>query len=124
MNVLLICSLQDYKMNFDTLNKRSCCKIIERKFCVCHEWRKLELSLSLWEIHIFVQINLPIHCFPLQFPHKGCQICCKMKENYQKHLCGTNLQTLTCSTQILDSLVIVNAKRTTSASLKMQLHNV
>ena len=112
MNALLICSLQDYKINFDTLTKRSCCRIIERKFCVCHEWRKLRtlslsLSLSLSGIHILVQINLPIHCFPLQFPYKGHQICCKIKENYQKHLCGTNPQTLTCPTQLLDSLVML-----------------
>ena len=115
MNALLICSLQDYKINFGTLTKRSYCKVIERKFCVCHEWRKLELtlslslslSLSLGGIHILVQINLPIHCFPLQFPYKGRQICCKIKENYQKHLCGTNPQTLTCPTQLLDSLVML-----------------
>ena len=112
-------------MNFETPTSRSRCKIIERKFCVCHEWRKLKLSLSLslWRIHILVQINLPIHCFPLQFPHKGRQICCKMKENYQKHLCGNQSTHLNLFNSIFRDPCHVNT-RTTSVSLKMQLYHV
>ena len=81
------------------------------------------LPLSLWRIHILVQINLPIHCFPLQFPHKGHQICCKMKENYQKHLCGNQSTHLNLFNSIFRDPCHVNT-RTTSVSLKMQLYHV
>ena len=71
-----------------------------------------------------VQINLPIHCFPLQFPHKGRQICCKMKENYQEHLCGNQSTHLNLFNSIFRDPCHVSAKRTTSVSLKMQLYHV
>ena len=75
-------------------------------------------ALSFSRMHGLVQVNLPIHCFSRRPPQKGRQICCKVKENYQKYLCGTNPQTLTCPTQYLETRVMLTLLGTAIVSLK------